>query len=298
MADLRLLAIVTGLVALCCAAGMTQDDPLEGVELTRHVLSDGENAAAWSTAECTAESSPEHVRSGNAVHMHIPVDFKTGEPNYPIGWPRMYVNVPEGERDWTGYDFLSVWIYSDTSREAFPSSPLGLIVRCPDRQTSYTRNLSELVKGEWSHIVTPIAALPNPKDCAAVQLYISESNYSDGDVLDFYIDDLELLAYAAPTVLELRPLNGVMYADAGNLRVQARVSGLAEDATAELTCALKLGDKTLAEEKLTAKRGVQSLLMNFGRGTLQPGECTLTARIEGSDRVVTVPIRVVSSPWE
>ncbi|MCD6360144.1 MAG: hypothetical protein J7M38_04705 [Armatimonadetes bacterium] len=276
---------------------VAQDDPLEGFKFNEHVLSDGSNAQAWVTAECTVQSALAYARDGAALQMHIPVDYSTGEPQYPIGWPRMYLAIPEGERNWTGYDFLSLWIYPTSSRETLPRDPLGLIVRCPDKAHSYHRALTELVKGQWTHIVVPISELPNSSNCAAIQFFISESHYADGDIVDFYIDDLCLLTYAEPTILQLQPMTALMYSDASCLRVSATVAGLEEGATTGLTCQLKSGDEVLAEDNLTVRRGEQSFLLNFGGG-LHVSECTLQASLEGSDRVVTVPIRVVTSPWE
>lgn len=293
---MRLAATV--LVALTCALTEAQQDILERFRFTEQVLSDGTNVQQWTTAECTAQSAATPGRPGTAVHMHIPVDHTTGEPNYPIGWPRMYLTIPTDARDWSRWDFLSVWIYADTSRPALPSSPLGMIVRCPDRNTSYSRTLSELRKGQWTHIITPIADLPNPRDCTAVQFYIAEANYTHGDTVDFYIADLKLLAYAEPVILELRPLANLLYADSSALRAQVRVAGLEEGATAELTCRLKCADVVLAEQKLSAKRGLQSVLLQFAGAGLLIGECTLEATIAGNEHVTSVPIRVVSSPWE
>lgn len=295
---MRLMLPLVMTLVLPLGIAQAQDDPLAGFAFNEHVLSDGNNAHEWVTTECEVQGAMSHAREGAGLQMHIPVDHTTGEVNYPIGWPRMYLPIPEDQRNWSGYDFISVWIYADTSRDKLPGTPLGMIVRCPDRDNSHKRSLTELTKGEWSRIVTPISELPNSSNCTSVQFYISESSYDHGDTLDFYIDDLKLLAYAAPVILELRPLTGLMYADASSLRVQARIAGLAADIAADLTCVLKRGDAVLAEENLAVTRGMQSFLLNFGRGALELGECTLEATIEGSDRVVTVPIHVVTSPWE
>lgn len=295
---MRTLTLILPLaIALTAIPATAQDDPLTGHEFRELVLADGSDPEAWVPAECEITSSDEHAREGAAIHMHIPVDFHAGEIKYPIGWPRMYLPFADEARDWSGYDFLSLWIYAETSRDKLPSTPLGLIVRCPDRGSSYGRSLTELTAGEWLHVVTPISALPDATNCAAVQFYISESNYADRDTVDFYVDDMKLLAYAEPTVLELTPLTGLMYADAMSLRVQVRIAGLADDVVADMTCALKRDGKTLAEENLAVTRGVQSLLMTLGSARLVLGECTLEATIEGG-QTVTKTIRIVASPWE
>ena len=295
---MRTLTLILPLaIALTVTPAATQDDPLAGHEFRELVLADGSDPEAWVPAECEITSSDEHAHEGTAIHMHIPVDFHAGEIKYPIGWPRMYLPFAEEARDWSGFDFLSLWIYADTSRDKLPSTPVGFAISCPDRNSQWTRTLNEVKKGEWAHIIVPLSACPDLTNCTNIKFHISESNYQDGDTVDFYVDEVKLLAYAEPTILELTPLTGLMYADATSLRVQVRVAGLADDDVAEVTCALKRDGKTLAEESLAVTRGAQSLLMALGSSQLAPGECTLEATIEGG-QTTTQTIRIVASPWE
>ncbi len=284
--------------ALMVACGSWAQAPVDGAAMNRHVLADGESNEGWEIAECTMEPSDTQARSGKSLNFHVPVDHTAGEIKYPIGWPRTYLSIPEDQRDWSGHDFLEMWVYANTSREKLPGTAVGFTIACPDRSNSWHRTLTEVKKGEWARIVIPLTVCPDITNCASIKFHVSESSYEHGDMVEFYVDDVALLSYAEPTILELLPLTGLMYADASSLRVQARVTGLAADAPAEMNSVLKLGDKVLAEENLTVERGLQSLLMSFGAGSLKPGECTLTATITGSERVLTVPIRVVASPWE
>lgn len=45
-------------------------------------------AKEWSAAESSLEASAAPAREGRAaLHRHVTVDFTTGEPGFPIGWP-------------------------------------------------------------------------------------------------------------------------------------------------------------------------------------------------------------------
>jgi hypothetical protein len=289
---LRTLTLILPLaIALAVTPAVTQDDPLAGHEFRELVLADGSDPEAWVPAECEITSSEEHAREGASVLFHVPVDHFAGEIKYPIGWPRMYLPFAED------FDFLSMWVYTDTSREKLPRTALGFAILCPDRNSQWTRTLNEVEKGEWVRVVVPLSLVPDLTNCTSIKFHISESNYQHEDIVDFYVDDVKLLAYAEPTILELTPLTGLMYADATSLRVQVRVAGLADDIAADMTCVLKRDGQTLAEENLAVTRGAQSLLMTLGSSQLAPGECTLEATIAGG-HTVTQTIRIVASPWE
>ncbi len=260
------------------------------------VLADGDSGSEWRPAEATMEPDDVHARDGRAMHFHIDVNYETGQPDYPIGWPRTYMSVREDQRDWRDWDFIDFWLYADTSRESLPGTPLGFIVRCPDKPNSYNRTLSEAHKGEWVHFRVPISELPNAGDCTAVQFYISESNYRHGDVLDFWIDDLKLLRYAEPTIVRIQPLNEVLYADLAVLRVEVELTGLEPGETAQVEVGLTRGGETVQQASAALAAGVTSVPLPIGGGGA--GQYEVHARVAGTERTLTKTVRVVSSPWE
>jgi hypothetical protein len=290
-----LLAVGALLLAAC---GCAQDEAAPEPKMEALVIADGESGEGWNSAEATMEPSEKYARRGQALNFHIEVDHTAGEPNYPIGWPRTYHPIPEDQRDWSQYDFLEFWLYADTSREKLPGTPLGLILRCPDRPNSWDRTLSEATKGEWVHYRIPLADIPNIHDCAAIQFFISESNYKHGDVVDFYIDEIALLRYAEPTIVSLQPLQGLLYRDEGAMRIEVDVSGIAEGETAELSCRLKQGQEMLGGRVTAVQPGRQTFLLEVDLSRLKPGEGVLEAKMMEADLVTRRPIRVVSSPWE
>ncbi len=290
-----LTAVLLGaalLAALPPAVAQTDEPPME-----ERVLADGDSGSVWTPAEATMEPDDAHARAGRAMHFHIDVNHSTGQPDYPIGWPRAYTSIPETERDWSRWDFIDFWLYADTSRESLPGSPLGFIVRCPDKPNSFSATLSAATKGEWVHFRFPISALPNAADCTAVQFYISESNYLDGDVVDFWIDDLRLLRYAEPTVLRLQPLNQVLYDDVPMLRVAVEMTGLEDGATAQVEVALVRDGQTVQQASAALAAGVTTIPLPV-EGGATAGEYEVQARVADSDRTLVKSVRVVSSPWE
>ena len=284
--------LILMLLVATVAAAQPAEPPMEAL-----VLSDGDSGTQWTIAEATMAPDDTHARSGQAMRFHIDVNHETGQPDYPIGWPRTYTNVPEGERDWRAWDFVDFWVYAETSREALPSSPVGFIVRCPDKANSLSTTLAEVRKDEWTHVRMATADLPNPADCTAVQFYISESNYDHGDVVDFWIDDLALLRYAEPTIISATPLTRVHYADVSVLRVRVELTGMDEGASAEVLTKLICNDSPVRQSSARLGPGVHTIPLDVGANT-PAGDYEVQTQIVGSDRTLNEPVRIVSSPWE
>ncbi len=260
------------------------------------VLADGENGAKWNSAEATMEPDATHARSGKAMRFHVDVNHLTGEPAYPIGWPRTYTSVPAEKQDWSKWDFLDFWVYSDSSRDELPKTPLGLIVRSPDRQQSFHEHLTAVKKGEWTHYRFPVAKMPVPMQCTAVQFVIAEADYAHGDVVDFWIDDLALLRYAEPTLLGIRPQRQVIYADAATLRVEVELTGVDDGKTVEVDVALRRDGQTVASTTARLPSGIASVVLPLK--ATEPGPYEVEAIIAGSPRTLGGPVRVITSPWE
>jgi hypothetical protein len=274
------------------AAAQPDEPPME----TR-VLADGHGNSEWHTAEATMRPDATHAMEGRAMRFHIDVNHETGQPDYPIGWPRTYLSLPENARDWRKWDFVEFWLYADTSRNSLPGTPLGFIVRSPDKPNSYQRTVHEAHKGKWIHVRVPTSDMPSPGQCTAVQFFVAESNYNHGDVLDFWIDGLALVRHAQPTVISMQPLGRVQYADADVVRIEVGMTGLEEGQTAELLARLVRDGQTVRRSSAVLRSGIQTVPLELG-GKLDAGCYELQAQIAGSRRTVTRTIRVISSPWE
>jgi hypothetical protein len=280
------------LLAPAIVFAQAEEPPMEAL-----VIADGDADSQWSEAEATMQPDDTHAREGRAMRFHIDVNHQTGEPKYPIGWPRTNTAVPADHQDWRQWDFIDFWLYAETSRESLPDTPIGFIVRAPDRPNSFNATLSEAAKGEWVHFRFPTSDMPSPATCTRVQFFIAESNYNHGDVLDFWIDDLALLRYAEPTIISVQPLANVEYADVGVVRVEVELTGIEEGNTAEVLARLVSDGSTVRQSSATLPAGLHTIPLAVGGG-LEPGDYGLQVQIVGSARTLTESMRVVSSPWK
>ncbi len=93
---------------------------------------------------------------------------------------------------WTEYEFLEFSIFTESSRTNLPNVPLGVSIYMPDRKNSFNRQLKELKTGQWTDFKIPLKELSDPAQCSEMQFSLSESEYKDGDVVDFWIDGMIL----------------------------------------------------------------------------------------------------------
>ncbi|MFA6544370.1 MAG: hypothetical protein WCS99_08080 [Limisphaerales bacterium] len=286
------------LIMLCllCATGvLLSGEPL----LEKLVLFNGDTAKTWSAAEATMLPSTDRVKTaGPSLHWHITVDYYAGEAKYPIGWPRVSHTVTGATGDWSAWDFLHMWIYTGTSREALPTAPVSLIIsQGGDKSLNYSRTLSELKKGEWVEVRIPISKFSQPNDVRVMQFSIAEDKYHHQDKLDFYIDDLALLRYAAPTVLDFTAVNAVMFDDVRQIPVSFRLTGISQFEHKRVTWELRRQGRVMAGGTVESGRGGQRVALDVSKASLQAGDYELRASVEGGTATATALVRVVASPW-
>jgi len=268
--------------------------------MEKRIVFGPETAGQWSAAESSLEASTRYTRTGQPVlHWHITVDHFAGEPKYPIGWPRISRTLREAaSRDWSAWDYLQLWVYTDASRDALPREPVGLALHTPDKEGAYHRPLQELKKGVWTQIRIPLTAVPRHQDVRLMQFHISESNYRHQDQLDFYFDNIVLLRYAQPTVLEFAAENAVMFADAKRVPVRFNLAGVKPGERVDVSCELKAGGEVVARSNVKAMRGLQRVAFELGAPTMKPGRYQIEARAAGGTETATAVVRFVESPWK
>lgn len=287
---LALTLFGTASFAAQCLAG---DAPLE----TR-ILFQSDSAKSWSAPESTMDASSKRVKTHPAsLHWHVTVDYNAGEVNYPIGWPRINHAFAESERDWTDWEYLRMWIYTETSRETLPREPVGLALHTPDKISAYTQRLTELKKNEWVEVRIPLSLLPETHEVRLIQLHISESSYQHGDTLDLYIDDLALERHATPVIGELAAETPVMFADARQLPVRFQVLGLRKGAQSDLGYALRHQGQTVAQGTWKVTRDSRRALAEITSFPLPAGAYELVTTISPGGSSASAPLRIVESPW-
>ena len=267
--------------------------------MEKRVVFGPESAKQWSAAESSLEASTRRTRTGQpALHWHITVDHFGGEAKYPVGWPRINCALREPAlRDWSDWDYLQFWVYTDTSRATLPREPVGLILHTPDKEGAYHRPLPELKKGVWVQIRLPLSEVPRRHEVRLMQFHISDSNYRHQDELDLYFEEIALLRYAQPTLLEFTPENTVMFADANVVPVRFNLAGLKPGENAEVTCVLRQEAKVVAETKVKAGRGPQRMALKLGGTKMRAGDYEVQARVADRTQAAAVRVRLVESPW-
>lgn len=258
-----------------------------------------EEIKAWWAAECTVEASARHAKdAAQSLHWQVKVDYHAGEKAYPVGWPRTGRRFAGPLQDWSDWDYLHAWLYTDTSRPALPHEPAGLGVRFGGGRPDFNLRLKGMKKGAWMELLIPVSRLPHTEGVESVQFNISERNYAHGDTLDVYVSDLALLRHTEPTLLAFAPERAVMYADAALLPVAVRLVGVKSGETRELACELRRGAEVVVRLTAPVSRGAQRLVLSLDGKHPVPGDYELAATVAGNPAAVTAKLRLVKSPWK
>ena len=277
------------LLMLLTSAALAADPPIEAT-----VLPEFADIARWYTAECTIEAvddAPGEV--GQATHWHVDVDHFTGEPKYPIGWPRCGTTPADKVWDWSGYDSLRFEIRCETSRAALPDQAVGMVITMPDRGTQRSVYL-DVAQNDWTAIVVPIDELVNPTQVSRLQFYISESNWKHGDTLDCWIADLRLVKYSAPVVLDFAPLEALVVAESPYLVATVRAAGIADGESADAELVVRQNGQVRHRSPVQLLRGSQRLIAPVAG--LQPGTAELSINLGGAE-TAAAEVTIIAGPF-
>jgi len=292
------------LVSSWCLVAAGQTVPVavrEGLEDVLYL--DGlADPARWGPAECTVTAAADNRKAADrpTLQLHIPVDHHAGEVRYPIGWPRMYAKLkaPE-ETGWLEYDRFEFLIYTEMSRPKPPNRPLNLQVHCPAKPDTTNLALSEIEIGRWVRVVLPVDRVAKVENVAQLGFNISESDYQDGDVLDFYIGAFRLVRSAVCRLGDWTVLTPVVYQGQAELRVEAAVMGPPAEVAKGLTVVVRREGKAVGEQTLAVRRGRQTLRLPLASLALTPGNHEVVAFDDAAEPELrrTASFRVVESPW-
>jgi len=291
MLPLRWAALIAPVLLLPTCRARAQPTP----KLERVSIEDGSGAARWSAAEATVTTSTRFAqRGGTSLQFHVLVDHFAGEPNYPVGWPRINLELPAELQDWSRYDFLELVIHTETSRAALPPTPLGFIAHTPDRAHEYDRALTEVRKGATVTIAVPLAKIPRHSLVPLIQFFVSESDYRHGDVVDFTIDDIALTRYAEPGLSGLAPLESVAFDDTTHLGARFQLLGVEPGKTARVTARLTQAGRMVGEGQWNLPRGEHEVWLALKQPP-KVGPADLALYLGGLQGVAR--LRVVPSPY-
>ena len=272
--------------AACCGIAAAAD-------VERLALIDGKSSAGWQCEESTLTAA--EVDGTKALLFRVQVNWEGGEPNYPIGWPRIQFRTAPGQGDWRKWEQIRLRVYAKKAGAPFPTHPLGIAVSSGRQNVSWERNCSDLRAGAWQEFVFDPRDAPARESVSSLGVFISESDYSDGDVLDFYISDLELLRYTRPTLMIFHPLGDVAFADAKALQAIVDMLGVAAGTTAPVEIELRRGGEVIAAATTQAAEGQTQVSLPLSK-PLPTGAYSLAAKTGG--RSLSCNITLVASPWQ
>lgn len=285
------------ILLLCLAIPVLADDD---AYLKKLVVDDGsaDSAAKWSAAEAVCTSDARHSRTGgNVLHLHINVDWKTGEVKYPVGWPRITRQMPKDLQDWRGFDYLLISIYVESSRTNLPATPLGMSLYLPDRPRTWHKQLSELQIGKWTDFRIPLQEIAGTNLCTGMQFHISESDYKDGDVLDFWIDRIELAQYVKPFIAEANLLEQILLSDSKSLEMEIAMFGVKDKLQVNAECVITSGAGVAFKGTIPLLQGKRKYSLPLPRGGLGQGSFDVSISYGGCV-VKAGRFRVIASPYK
>jgi len=270
-----------------CAAAPVEHRHLDGVA----------DPKRWSPAECEVSVSPHTVWEHPAFRMRIPVDFTTGEKQYPIGWPRMYLNLLPEEQAWQDYDRFEFQIYTETSRTNLPNRPLIFhLYNAQGQQKLITLDLAAI--GAWKTFSVNVSDLSLTGNIARLGFNINEANYNDKDLVDFHIGGFRLARATVAQVTELKAVAPALFCDSRVLPFELVVEGPPDKLATGIPFQLRCGNRTTLAKTLPVARGRQTLYFPLADAKLDPGRYTLTACPDDATLRKEVTITVASSPWQ
>jgi hypothetical protein len=195
---------------------------LAGAPLEHRYLDGLSDPARWSPAECELSASPRQAWSRPALRLHIPVDFHAGEKAYPIGWPRMYLNLKPDEQGWQAFDRFEFQLFTESSRATLPKRPLVFHLYDAQGQKKLV-TLDQAAVGVCTNFSFNLSDLGLSGPVVRLGVNINESDYADKDVLDFHFGGFRLARSTVAHVTELKAAAPAVFCDSRVLPVEVVV---------------------------------------------------------------------------
>jgi len=262
-------------------------------DLERLALLHGRSADGWQAVEGTI--TPTTLEGTPAIAFRVEVNWLEGEKGYPIGWPRMQMNLPKDRADWRKWERIRVKVYARTSRGSLPHQPLGLTLSAGGRNANWERDFEGLGLGRWQEYVFDLSDLALRDRVDSVGLFISESNYQHGDVLEFFIADVELLRYTRPTLISLEPRAKLVFADDCSLGAAVTMLGVPAGASAPIQVRLEKGGRAFAGCRAEVAEGTGLISLRLPKPP-PTGDYTLVA--SDGKRELRAGVKLITSPWQ
>lgn len=254
------------------------------------------NPKHWSPAECETAVSAFRPWEQPAVKMHIPVDFSAGEKQYPIGWPRMYLNLADDETGWQDYDRFEFQLFTESSRQTLPKRPVVFHLYDAQGQKKLVP-LEGARIGAWTTVSLNLSDLGLTGPATRLGININEADYADKDTLDFHLGGFRLVRALEATVTELKAAAPAVFCDSRVLPVELVVEGPPDKLGAGVPFQLRSGSRVVFSQTVPVKRGRQTLYLPLAGAPLDPGAYALVAHAEAPGLRREAAVQITSSPW-
>ena len=161
------------------------------ISLSAADLSKVTEAKRWTPAECKAETV------GNALVVNMPVDHKTGEPKYPVGWPRIYLlKLLPGETNWSNAKAISFDLKLEfTGKTAQYPVSFHVFWKAPNtkKDPSAVMEMTSLKNNTVNKVVIPLTKVKNLSAVSGIGFNISEVKYKHGENMKFTVSNFKLV---------------------------------------------------------------------------------------------------------
>ena len=300
MVRTRSLVAVLALVAGVAFAETAPRAAREGKEEIRW-LDRMLDPANWSPSECTVEKSDLKCPVGEkAVHMHVPVDYNSGEPKYLIGWPRMACAMKEPEGDWSQWDRFEFTVLAKFSRPQLPKTAVTVLLGT--RPAEFSRNLELAELDKWVKITVPVAAAKEKgvpiQAIPQVRFSVSEKDYQDKDAVDFHIGGFRLVRSAECEVAEMSVATPAVFSGQPSVKLNLTVAGPPEDVKRGVPFVIRRKDDVVRREMLPLARGKQVYDCDVSELKLAPGDYELIVFEDDAAKRKAASFKVVEQPWK
>lgn len=150
------------------------------------------DAKRWQIAECTAKTV------GNTMVVNMPVDHKSGQKNYPIGWPRLYLRkfIP-AEKDWSKAKAISFDLkleFTGKSKKYPLTFHYFWYTKGVKKEQSSNLPIPNLKNNTVNKVVLPLTKLKDPAGASGFGFNISESQYKHGENFKFTVSNFKLIS--------------------------------------------------------------------------------------------------------
>ena len=259
----------------------------------------------WAPAESSLSVSEFKFNNTPTLKWVVPVDHYTGEPKYPVGWPRTYFSsfrkapaVPADWRDWDFFEFdVKMTLENDPQNK---SCVVSVMFSSADTPARFSIQLKKLHDGKKHAVRIPVDKIGNPAKITSWGFSIAESNYKHGAKLTLLAGNFRLTRSSECWVDSIKMLTPAITAADTAIKINLAVSGPVSDVARGVPFAISNSPdgRLFRKETLPVSRGSKEMEIEIVELKLTPGNYNLTVFPDDKSKRKSVAFQVVSSPYK